>query len=123
VPTAPPTGAPISTPPTTPPTTVAPTKPVHVIPTKPPVVPVVPVPTTTNGRITLSGEIFSGAEPTCLLLTQAKVTYLLLAPDSAQLHAGARVVVTGKLAPSTIATHCMQGKPFEVATSEILGPN
>ena len=53
----------------------------------------------------------------------ADLRRLLLAPDSAQLHAGARVVVTGKLAPSTIATHCMQGKPFEVATSEILGPN
>jgi hypothetical protein len=73
------------------------------------------------GPTSLTGQITSGAEPSCLLLTQNKVQYLLLAPDSMKMRAGVRAVVTGHV-ETGIMTHCQQGKPFEVTGIDVLAP-
>ncbi len=79
-----------------------------------------PLPT---GTMTLTGTIYAGAEPSCLLLLQGRVVYLLDAADSWKLRAGQRVVVSGKLAPRGAMSHCMQGTPFLVGNAEVLSPN
>jgi hypothetical protein len=75
-----------------------------------------------DGTMTLSGEIFAGAEPSCLLMNQGTVQYLLIAGDTMDLRAGQRAVVTGHVVQG-IKTHCMQGVPFQVTNVDPLGPN
>lgn len=62
---------------------------------------------------TLVGQVYTGAEPSCLLLKQDNVPYLLLTPDTMKLRAGTRVSVTGYVLTG-IMTHCQQGRPFKV---------
>lgn len=66
-----------------------------------------------TGDEVLSGAVRVGAEPTCMLLTAAKVDYLLLTPNVTDLAAGDTVTVIGHVVHG-IATHCMQGLPFQV---------
>jgi hypothetical protein len=54
-------------------------------------------------------------ESGCLLLRG----YLLLGGHRDVLHAGARVRVTGRVAPNAMTT-CQQGTPFSVRTAEPL---
>ena len=53
-----------------------------------------------------------GAEPSCLILTSNKITYLLLTDDP-RLRANETVRVTGHVQRG-IFTHCQQGLPFVV---------
>lgn len=74
-----------------------------------------------TATMSLSGQIFAGAEPSCLLLTNGKTQYLLLAADSMKLRVGIRVAVTGHVEHG-IMTHCQQGQPFEVTSVDVLTP-
>lgn len=76
-----------------------------------------------SGALTLTGTIYAGAEPSCLLLTQGSATYLLSATDAMKLRVGQRVVVSGNISPKGLMTHCMQGIPFKVTYADILSPN
>jgi hypothetical protein len=77
--------------------------------------------TSTGAQMSLSGQIYGGAEPSCLLMRQDNVQYLLLASASMKLHAGMRAVVTGHTVHG-IMTHCMQGQPFQVTAVDPLTP-
>jgi hypothetical protein len=57
----------------------------------------------------LTGTVRAGVEPNCLLLDE----YLLVGGPRDVLKPGARVVVTGRVAPDVMST-CMQGTPFLV---------
>lgn len=73
-------------------------------------------PTSTAADITLHGTITQGAEPSCKLITDQKVEYLLLAADSVVIPpVGSGAVVTGHVEHG-IMTHCQQGIPFAVTT-------
>jgi hypothetical protein len=88
----------------------------------PPIIVQPPAPSASGGAtISLSGQIYSGAEPSCLLLKQGDVQYLLLASDTMKLRVGLRAVVTGHVVTG-IMTHCQQGKPFEVTGIDPLAP-
>ncbi|WP_410809801.1 hypothetical protein [Micromonospora sp. 067-2] len=76
---------------------------------KPPGGPSVPPPV---GATELTGTITSGVEPNCVLLDG----YLLIGGPRDVLAAGARVTVTGRVAPD-IMTTCQQGTPFAVETA------
>ena len=113
-----------SQPPTTTPTE-APTPTGVPTVTSPPIVPkptktVIPAP---SGVITLTGKIYAGAEPSCLLMAQGRAIYLLNAAPAMKLRVGQRVLVSGRLAPPGTMSHCMEGMPFIVSNAEVLSPN
>jgi hypothetical protein len=87
----------------------------------PPIIIRPPNPTASGKQVSLSGQIYSGAEPSCLLLKQGTVQYLLLASDSMKLRAGMRAVVTGHVVHG-IMTHCQQGVPFQVTNIDAMTP-
>lgn len=115
VPTPSPIMSPSAPSPTPPSPTAAPSS------TKPPVHTPPPGPKPSGTQMSLSGTIYSGAEPSCLLLRQGNVSYLLLAGDQMKLRAGVRAVVTGHVVHG-IMTHCMQGQPFQVTHVDKLSP-
>jgi hypothetical protein len=84
-----------------------------------------PAPSTdpSDGLTTLRGTITQGAEPSCTLITDAKVEYLLLAADSVSMPpVGTSAVVTGHVEHG-IMTHCQQGIPFAVTTiKQVVAP-
>jgi hypothetical protein len=70
-----------------------------------------------NGQVTanlctLTGTVTAGVEPHCLLLDG----YLLVGGDRAVIRAGARLTVTGRVAPDLVTT-CQQGTPLVVTTA------
>jgi hypothetical protein len=83
--------------------------------------PGVPIPSP-GAQMSISGVIYSGAEPTCLLMRQGQGEYLLLANDTVKLRAGERAVVTGHVIHG-VMTHCQQGQPFVVTNVDPLSPN
>jgi hypothetical protein len=85
--------------------------------TSPPIVnPPGPSTNPQDGVTVVHGQLTQGVEPTCKLVTDDKVQYLLLAADTVKMPpVGASVVVTGQIAKG-IMTHCQQGIPFAVTT-------
>lgn len=69
------------------------------------------------GEVTVTGTVIEGVEPNCLLLTGGGRTYLLVGGDRAELRAGARVAVTGRVDRGLLST-CQQGEPLVVASIE-----
>lgn len=65
--------------------------------------------------ITITGTVQAGVEARCLLLRG----YLLIGGHRDVLREGARVRVTGRVAPNVVTT-CQQGTPFSVQTAERL---
>jgi hypothetical protein len=74
-----------------------------------------PSPLPGEGVTVLRGEITAGVEPSCKLLTDDKVEYLLLADSNTPIPVGVGAIVTGHLAHG-IMTHCQQGIPFVVTS-------
>ena len=68
-------------------------------------------------EVTVTGTVIEGVEPNCLLLTGGGRTYLLVGGDRAELRAGARVAVTGRVDRGLLST-CQQGEPLVVASIE-----
>lgn len=68
-----------------------------------------------SGTATVTGVIQRGAEPSCLLVDGPHGQLLLVGDRLAKLRVGERVTVTGHVVTG-IATHCMQGTPFEVTS-------
>jgi hypothetical protein len=93
------------------------------IASKPPILksPVAPLPSS-GAQMSITGTIYAGAEPTCLLLRQGSGEYLLLANSSTKLRAGEHAVVTGHVIHG-VMTHCQQGQPFVVTNVDPLSPN
>jgi hypothetical protein len=83
--------------------------------TSPPVIvdPPGPSPIPGEGVTVIRGQITAGVEPSCKLLTDDKVEYLLLADSTMQIPVGGSAIVTGHVAHG-IMTHCQQGIPFVV---------
>jgi hypothetical protein len=63
------------------------------------------------GRVTLTGIVHQGAEPSCWILQTTSGQFELLNPDPAPTD-GQTVRVTGHLI--TVMSRCMQGRPFVV---------
>jgi hypothetical protein len=75
-------------------------------------------PTRPAGQAAVTGTVREGVEPGCLLLdAEDGRRYLLVGGERAELEAGARVKVTGRLAPDLVST-CQQGEPLVVASIE-----
>ena len=75
-------------------------------------------PTRPAGQSAVTGTVREGVEPGCLLLdAEDGRRYLLVGGERAELEAGARVKVTGRLAPDLVST-CQQGEPLVVASIE-----
>jgi Protein of unknown function (DUF5818) len=75
-------------------------------------------PTRPAGHATVTGTVRDGVELGCLLLdTGDGRRYLLVGGERAELQAGARVRVTGRLEPD-LASTCQQGEPLLVASIE-----
>jgi hypothetical protein len=76
-------------------------------------------PTQPGGQVTVTGGVREGVEPGCLLLDaeEGGRRYLLVGGERAELQAGARVKVTGRVEPDLVST-CQQGEPLVVATIE-----
>jgi hypothetical protein len=74
-------------------------------------------PTTPAGEVTVTGTVIEGVEPNCLLLSGGGRTYLLVGGDRAELRAGTRVAVTGRVDRGLLST-CQQGEPLVVASIE-----
>jgi len=79
-------------------------------------------PTTTTappaGELTVTGTVTEGVEPNCLLLDAAGGRrYLLVGGDRAELRAGSRVAVTGRVDQGLLST-CQQGEPLVVSAIE-----
>jgi hypothetical protein len=78
-----------------------------------------PPPTTEPGsggkrEVTATGTLRAGVEPGCVLLKADQgPVYLLVGGDRGQLHEGARVQVSGQLAPDLLST-CQEGQPLLV---------
>jgi hypothetical protein len=68
------------------------------------------------GTMTLTGTVEPGVEAGCLLMKTGGKTYLLIGGDRNVVKAGARVQVTGRLAPD-IKSYCMQGTAFQVTAA------
>jgi hypothetical protein len=74
--------------------------------------------TSPAGEVTVTGTVIDGVEPNCLLLDAGGGrTYLLVGGDRAELRAGARVAVTGRVDRGLLST-CQQGEPLVVASIE-----
>jgi hypothetical protein len=69
------------------------------------------------GEVTVTGTVVEGVEPNCLLLAGGGRTYLLVGGDRAELRAGTRVAVTGRVDRGLLST-CQQGEPLVVASIE-----
>jgi Protein of unknown function (DUF5818) len=70
------------------------------------------------GQVTVTGMVREGVEPGCLLLDASDGTrYLLVGGERAELQAGSRVAVTGRVDPDLVST-CQEGRPLVVATIE-----
>jgi hypothetical protein len=79
-------------------------------------------PTTTQappaGERTVTGTVIEGVEPNCLLLdAEGGQRYLLVGGDRAELRAGSRVAVTGRVDRGLLST-CQQGEPLVVSAIE-----
>jgi hypothetical protein len=79
-------------------------------------------PTTTEappaGELTVTGTVTEGVEPNCLLLdAEGGQRYLLVGGDRAELRAGSRVAVTGRVDRGLLST-CQQGEPLVVSGIE-----
>jgi hypothetical protein len=79
-------------------------------------------PTTTQapsaGELTVTGTVTEGVEPNCLLLDAGGgQRYLLMGGDRAELRAGSRVAVTGRVDRGLLST-CQQGEPLVVSAIE-----
>jgi hypothetical protein len=75
-------------------------------------------PTQPPGEVTVSGTVVEGVEPGCLLLNaEDGHRYLLVGGDRAELQAGAKVSVTGRVDRGLLST-CQQGEPLVVASIE-----
>ena len=79
-------------------------------------------PTTTQapsaGELTVTGTVTEGVEPNCLLLDAGGgQRYLLVGGDRAELRAGSRVAVTGRVDRGLLST-CKQGEPLVVSAIE-----
>jgi hypothetical protein len=81
-----------------------------------------PAPPTTGkpvpggGQLAVTGTVREGVEPGCLLLEADRGgSYLLVGGDRAELRAGTRVQVTGRLARDLLST-CQQGEPLVVGS-------
>ncbi|HEY8471448.1 MAG TPA: hypothetical protein VIL37_02295 [Natronosporangium sp.] len=88
------------------------------VPTTPPsgapsVPPISPPSTDRPGEITISGELVSGVEPNCLLLSTGSGDYLLFGEPVADLRAGDSATLRGRVRSDMMST-CQQGTPFEV---------
>jgi hypothetical protein len=79
-------------------------------------------PTEPAGQVTVTGTVREGVEPNCLLLDaeEGGRRYLLIGGERAELQAGARVEVTGRVESDLVST-CQQGEPLVVATIEPAG--
>jgi hypothetical protein len=76
-------------------------------------------PSASLAELVLTGQVQSGVEAGCLILTDAGRAYELIGGDPAIVKAGARVRVVGHLAVG-IMSHCMQGQPFSVDEAHAL---
>lgn len=76
-----------------------------------------PLPSVSASPIFLEGTVREGVEAGCLVLRSGEETYLLLGPAVGDLDAGDRVRVHGTPRPE-VATSCMEGVPFDVASIE-----
>jgi hypothetical protein len=86
------------------------------VPTTLPGNPPVTKPTPPAGEVTVSGTVVEGVEPGCLLLDAGgEKTYLLVGGDRAELQAGAKVTVSGRVDRGLLST-CQQGEPLVVAS-------
>ena len=65
-------------------------------------------------NMTLTGLVEAGVENGCLIMRSGGTLYLLVGGDRDIVRAGARVRVTGRLAPD-LKSYCMQGTPFQVS--------
>ena len=71
------------------------------------------------GELTVTGTVIEGVEPGCLLLdAEGGQRYLLVGGDRAELRAGSRVAVTGRVERDLLST-CQQGEPLVVSA---IGP-
>ena len=71
-----------------------------------------------SGKVTVTGTVRAGVEPGCLLLdAEGGQRYLLVGGDRAELRAGSRVAVTGRVDRNLLST-CQQGEPLVVASIE-----
>ena len=70
------------------------------------------------GELTVTGTVIEGVEPGCLLLdAEGGQRYLLVGGDRAELRAGTRVAVTGRVERGLLST-CQQGEPLVVSAIE-----
>jgi hypothetical protein len=69
------------------------------------------------GEVTVTGVVAEGVEAGCLLLDGGGQRYLLVGGDRAELRAGARVTVTGRVDRGLLST-CQQGEPLVVSRIE-----
>jgi hypothetical protein len=70
------------------------------------------------GELTVTGTVIEGVEPGCLLLdAEGGQRYLLVGGDRAELRAGSRVAVTGRVERDLLST-CQQGEPLVVSAIE-----
>ncbi|HEY6705995.1 MAG TPA: hypothetical protein VJB61_00175 [Actinomycetota bacterium] len=71
------------------------------------------------GELTVTGTVSEGVEPNCLLLdAEGGQRYLLVGGDRAELRAGSRVAVTGRVDRGLLST-CQQGEPLVVSAIEL----
>jgi len=69
------------------------------------------------GSIHVSGTVYAGVEPGCLLLDASQSQpYLLIDGDPAVLRPGTRVEVVGMLVDNVMST-CQQGRPLSVISA------
>jgi hypothetical protein len=88
------------------------------VPTTVPDDPPVAGPPPPTGEVTLVGTVMAGVEPNCLLLdAEGGQRYLLVGGDRAELRAGSRVAVTGRVDRGLLST-CQQGEPLVVSAIE-----
>jgi hypothetical protein len=79
--------------------------------------PLSPSPGSSAAEMTLTGDVFDGVEPGCLLLRASGRDYLLVLPksvDRAAVRAGARLTVRGRI-QSGLVSYCQQGTPLVVS--------
>lgn len=97
--------------PTDPSTTLPefPTLPPTVPPFSPPVLP----PTDARGEATITGEVYAGVEPNCVLVATEYGDFLIYGEPADDVRMGATVTLRGVARPE-LATTCQQGTPFEV---------
>jgi hypothetical protein len=71
------------------------------------------------GELTVTGTVSEGVEAGCWLLdAEGGRRYLLVGGDRAELRAGSRVAVTGRVDRGLLST-CQQGEPLVVSAIEL----